>query len=89
MLDMVLQREASPPSSSVVHSEPPSGRMSRRRARRLCLKLDQPLKTAVGGGAGSEDGVTGKLKASGAPPASVVGVDGSSSSLYSRRPRLM
>ena len=51
LLESVLHRAGSPPSSSVVHSEPPSGTPSRRlpRGRKLCLKLDQPLKTAVGG----------------------------------------
>ena len=70
LLESVLHRAGSPPSSSVVHSEPPSGTPSRRppRGRRLCLKLDQLLKTAVGGGAGSLGGVTGKLNAS-RPPA--------------------
>jgi hypothetical protein len=51
------------------------------------LKLDQLLKTAVGGGAGSEGGVTGKLKASGPPPVPLsFGVTGSCS-LSMRTPR--
>lgn len=79
LLERVLQRAASlAPSSSVVHSEPPSGPPSRGRERRLCLKLDQPVKTPMGAGAGSEVGVTGKLKATGILPLSF-GVDGSSS----------
>ena len=65
------------PSSSVVHSESPSGPPSRGRERRLCLKLDQPVKTAMAGGAGSEGGVTGKLKAS-MPLPPTFGVPGSS-----------
>ncbi len=81
LLESVLHRAGSPPSSSVVHSEPPSGTPSRRlpRGRRLCLKLDQLLKTAVGGGAGSLGGVTGKLNASGPPALLSFGVAGSRS----------
>ena len=81
LLDSVLHRAGSPPSSSVVHSEPPSGTPSRRLplGLRLCLKLDQLLKTAVGGGAGSLGGVTGKLNASGPPVPLSFGVTGSCS----------
>ena len=89
LLESVLQRAGSPPSSSVVHSEPPSGTPSRRlpRGRRLCLKLDQLLKTAVGAGAGSLGGVTGKLNASGPPALLSFGVAGSRSLRRQGKPR--
>ena len=85
LLERVLQWEASPaPSSSVVYSDSASAGPSRGRGLRLLLKLDHPLKTAVGGGRGSEGGVTGKLKAS-AAPLTCVGVQGSSSPIPSLR----